>query len=189
MTNIDQRRADTPAVVARLSRLDQFLPIWIALAMVAGLLLGRLVPGFNTALEAVKIGGISLPIALGLLIMMYPVLAKVRYDRLHTVTGDRRMLFSSLLLNWIVGPALMFALAWIFLADQPEYRTGLIIVGLARCIAMVLIWSDLAKADNEATALLDETALADYLNAAGEWDREAIQVLTAACACVELVSL
>ncbi|MER5701729.1 ACR3 family arsenite efflux transporter [Micromonospora sp. NPDC002296] len=143
-----------PAVVARLSRLDQFLPIWIGLAMVAGLLLGRTIPGLNTALEAVKIGGISLPIALGLLIMMYPVLAKVRYDRLDTVTGDRRLLLSSLLLNWVLGPALMFALAWIFLADHAEYRTGLIIVGLARCIAMVIIWNDLACGDREAAAVL-----------------------------------
>ncbi|MEU0077648.1 ACR3 family arsenite efflux transporter [Micromonospora tulbaghiae] len=154
MTHTDQRGAETSAVVARLSRLDQFLPIWIGLAMVAGILLGRLIPGLNSVLEAVKIGGISLPIALGLLIMMYPVLAKVRYDRLDTVTGDRRLLFSSLLLNWIVGPALMFALAWIFLADQPEYRTGLVIVGLARCIAMVIIWNDLACGDREAAAVL-----------------------------------
>ncbi|MER7415470.1 ACR3 family arsenite efflux transporter [Micromonospora peucetia] len=142
------------AVVARLSRLDQLLPVWIGLAMVAGLLLGRLVPGLNGALDAVKIGGISLPIALGLLIMMYPVLAKVRYDRLDTVTSDRRLLISSLILNWILGPAVMFALAWIFLADQPEYRTGLIIVGLARCIAMVIIWNDLACGDREAAAVL-----------------------------------
>ena len=144
----------SPTVVGRLSRLDQFLPVWIGLAMVAGLLLGRLIPGLNTALEAVKVAGISLPIALGLLIMMYPVLAKVRYDRLDTVTGDRRLLISSLVLNWVAGPAVMFALAWIFLADQPEYRTGLIIVGLARCIAMVIIWNDLACGDREAAAVL-----------------------------------
>ncbi|BCL12669.1 ACR3 family arsenite efflux transporter [Micromonospora sagamiensis] len=143
-----------PAVVARLSRLDRFLPLWIGLAMAAGLLLGRLVPGLDTALEAVAIGGISLPIAIGLLIMMYPVLAKVRYDRLDTVTGDRRLLLSSLLLNWVLGPAVMFALAWIFLADHAEYRTGLIIVGLARCIAMVIIWNDLACGDREAAAVL-----------------------------------
>jgi ACR3 family arsenite transporter len=143
-----------PAVVARLSRLDRFLPLWIGLAMVAGLLLGRLIPGLDSALDAVKIGGISLPIALGLLIMMYPVLAKVRYDRLDTVTGDRRLLVSSLVLNWLVGPAVMFALAWIFLADHAEYRTGLIIVGLARCIAMVIIWNDLACGDREAAAVL-----------------------------------
>jgi ACR3 family arsenite transporter len=154
VTATDQTTAAPTAVVGKLSRLDQFLPLWIGLAMAAGLLLGRTVPGLNTALDAVKVGGISLPIALGLLIMMYPVLAKVRYDRLDTVTGDRRLLVSSLLLNWILGPALMFALAWIFLPDQPAYRTGLIIVGLARCIAMVIIWNDLACGDREAAAVL-----------------------------------
>ncbi len=122
----------------RLSTLDQFLPVWITAAMVAGLLAGRWVPGLNTALSAVQVDGISLPIALGLLVMMYPVLAKVRYDRLGTVTRDRRLLWPSLVLNWLVGPALMFALAWLLLPDLPEYRTGLIIVGLARCTAMVL---------------------------------------------------
>jgi ACR3 family arsenite transporter len=128
--------------------------VWIGVAMAAGLLLGRWVPGLNTALEKVQIDGISLPIALGLLIMMYPVLAKVRYDRLDTVTGDRKLLVSSLVLNWVLGPALMFALAWLFLPDLPEYRTGLIIVGLARCIAMVIIWNDLACGDREAAAVL-----------------------------------
>ena len=108
----------------------------------------------NTALDNVQIDGISLPIALGLLIMMYPVLAKVRYDRLDTVTGDRKLLLSSLFLNWVFGPALMFALAWLLLPDLPEYRTGLIIVGLARCIAMVIIWNDLACGDREAAAVL-----------------------------------
>ena len=141
-------------MAGRLSTLDRFLPVWIGVAMAAGLLLGRWIPGLNTALEKVQIDGISLPIALGLLIMMYPVLAKVRYDRLDTVTGDRRLLVSSLVLNWVLGPALMFALAWLFLPDLPEYRTGLIIVGLARCIAMVIIWNDLACGDREAAAVL-----------------------------------
>ncbi|MGV0675215.1 ACR3 family arsenite efflux transporter [Mycolicibacterium fortuitum] len=140
--------------VARLSTLDRLLPVWIAVAMAVGLLLGRLVPGVNTALNHVQVDGISLPIALGLLIMMYPVLAKVRYDRLDRVTGDRKLLISSLVLNWVLGPALMFALAWLFLPDLPEYRTGLIIVGLARCIAMVIIWNDLACGDREAAAVL-----------------------------------
>jgi len=138
----------------RLSTLDRLLPVWIALAMTTGLLMGRWAPGFNSVLQKVEIDGISLPIALGLLIMMYPVLAKVRYDRLGAVTSDRRLLISSLLLNWLVGPAVMFTLAWLMLADLPEYRTGLIIVGLARCIAMVIIWNDLAGGDREAAAVL-----------------------------------
>ena len=144
----------TTTVVGKLSTLDRFLPVWIGVAMVVGLLLGRSIPGLNDALAAVSIDGVSLPIAVGLLIMMYPVLAKVRYDRLDTVTGDRKLLVGSLVLNWILGPALMFALAWIFLPDLPEYRTGLIIVGLARCIAMVIIWNDLACGDREAAAVL-----------------------------------
>ncbi|BBY15791.1 ACR3 family arsenite efflux transporter [Mycolicibacterium litorale] len=141
-------------VVERLSLLDRFLPLWIGLAMAAGLLLGRLVPGLGSAVNQIAVDGISLPIALGLLIMMYPVLAKVRYDRLESVTGDRRLLLSSLALNWVLGPAVMFALAWLMLPDLPEHRTGLIIVGLARCIAMVVIWNDLACGDREAAAVL-----------------------------------
>jgi arsenical-resistance protein len=146
--------ADTQTPPTKLSALDRWLPIWIGLAIAAGLLLGRLAPDINTTLSKVAIDGISLPIAAGLLIMMYPVLAKVRYDRLHTVTGDRRLLISSLLLNWVLGPAIMFILAWALLPDLPTYRTGLIIVGLARCIAMVIIWNDLACGDREAAAVL-----------------------------------
>ncbi|MFG2563202.1 ACR3 family arsenite efflux transporter [Streptomyces sp. NPDC048496] len=142
------------AVAGRLSFLDRFLAVWILIAMAAGLGLGRLAPGLGDALAKVTVTGVSLPIALGLLVMMYPVLAKVRYDRLETVTRDRRLLIPSLVLNWVVGPALMFALAWVFLPDLPEYRTGLIIVGLARCIAMVIIWNDLACGDREAAAVL-----------------------------------
>jgi ACR3 family arsenite transporter len=145
---------DETAVIGRLSRLDRFLPIWILLAMAAGLAVGRLLPGVQGALDAVKIGQTSLPIALGLLLMMYPVLAKVRYEDMGHVTSDRKLVWLSLLLNWVIGPALMFTLAWIFLADQPEFRTGLIVIGLARCIAMVLIWNDLACGDREAAALL-----------------------------------
>ncbi|MFJ8801944.1 ACR3 family arsenite efflux transporter [Streptomyces sp. NPDC102487] len=146
--------AGDDSVVDKLSTLDRYLAVWILLAMGIGLGLGRLVPGMNDALAKVEIGGISLPIALGLLVMMYPVLAKVRYDRLDTVTGDKKLMASSLVINWIVGPAVMFALAWIFLPDLPEYRTGLIVVGLARCIAMVIIWNDLACGDREAAAVL-----------------------------------
>ncbi|MFH9887986.1 ACR3 family arsenite efflux transporter [Streptomyces luteogriseus] len=142
------------SIVKKLSTLDRYLAVWILLAMVVGLGLGRIIPGMNDALAKIEIGGVSLPIALGLLVMMYPVLAKVRYDRLDRVTGDRKLMASSLVVNWIVGPAVMFALAWIFLPDLPEYRTGLIIVGLARCIAMVIIWNDLACGDREAAAVL-----------------------------------
>jgi arsenite transporter len=145
---------DHRAVVARLSVLDRFLPVWIGAAMVAGLLLGRLVPGLNSALNQVAIHGTSLPIALGLLLMMYPVLAKVRYNQIGRITADRRMMTASLLLNWVVGPAVMFALAWLLLPDQPAYRTGVILVGLARCIAMVLIWTDLAAGDREMATVL-----------------------------------
>ncbi|MHA7306490.1 ACR3 family arsenite efflux transporter [Arthrobacter sp. TMN-49] len=142
------------AVVGKLSTLDRFLPVWIIAAMAVGLLLGRFVPGLNTALEAVKIGSVSLPIAVGLLVMMYPVLAKVRYNETGKVLADRKLLITSLLINWLAAPAFMFALAWIFVPDLPEYRTGLIIVGLARCIAMVMIWNDLACGDREAATVL-----------------------------------
>ncbi|MFI2753791.1 ACR3 family arsenite efflux transporter [Cellulomonas sp. P22] len=133
---------------------DRYLAVWVLLAMGVGLLLGRWVPGLSAGLDAVSIGSVSVPIAVGLLVMMYPVLAKVRYTETRRVTRDRRLLVTSLVLNWLVGPALMFALAWLLLPDQPEYRTGLIIVGLARCIAMVLVWNDLACGDREAAAVL-----------------------------------
>ena len=145
---------DEAHVVARLSTVDRFLPLWIAAAMAAGLVLGRLIPGLNDTLDTVKVGQTSLPIALGLLLMMYPVLAKVRYREISRITADRRMMAASLTLNWIVGPAVMFTLAWLLLPDQPAYRTGVILVGLARCIAMVLIWNDLACGDREMAAVL-----------------------------------
>jgi arsenite transporter len=130
------------------------LPIWIAAAMGGGLLLGRLLTSLPRWLDAVKVGQTSLPIALGLLVMMYPVLAKVRYDELSRVAADRGMMITSVILNWLVGPALMFALAWLLLPDQSEYRTGVILVGLARCIAMVLVWNELAGGDRQMAAVL-----------------------------------
>ena len=149
-------RPTAPAepTLARLSVIDRFLPIWIITAMALGLGLGRLIPDLNDWLDTVKIGTVSLPIALGLLAMMYPVLAKVRYSQIGEIATDRKLMITSLVLNWLIGPALMFTLAWLLLADLPEYRTGLIIIGLARCIAMVLIWNDLACGDREAAAVL-----------------------------------
>ena len=144
---------DSP-VAAKMSTLDRFLPVWIIAAMALGLLLGRLVPGLAEALDSVKVADVSLPIAIGLLVMMFPVLAKVRYDETGKVLADKKLMITSVVINWVAAPAFMFALAWLFLPDLPEYRTGLIIVGLARCIAMVLIWNDLACGDREATVVL-----------------------------------
>ena len=141
-------------VATQLSLLNRYLPIWIGVAMVTGIAFGRQVPNLNRALDHFQVAGTSLPIALGLLVMMYPVLAKVRYGEINRVTANRRLLVPSLVLNWVIGPALMFALAWLFLPDLPAYRTGLILVGLARCIAMVLIWNDLAGGDETAAAVL-----------------------------------
>jgi ACR3 family arsenite transporter len=146
--------APVPTVTAKLSTLDRFLPVWIGVAMAGGLVLGRIVPDLNDWLDEVKVDTVSLPIAIGLLAMMYPVLAKVRYRRIGAELADRRTLGLSLVLNWLIGPALMFTLAWVFLGDLPELRTGLIIVGLARCIAMVLIWNDLACGSRELGAVL-----------------------------------
>lgn len=151
-TELEAHPEDQP-VAARLSTLDRFLPVWIGAAMALGLILGKNVDGLDDALDRVKIDTVSLPIAIGLLAMMYPVLAKVRYRAIGQVV-DRRSLVMSLALNWVAGPALMFTLAWLLLPDLPEYRTGLIIVGLARCIAMVLIWNDLACGSRELAAVL-----------------------------------
>jgi ACR3 family arsenite transporter len=147
-------RARSSRVAARLPTLDRFLPLWIFLAMAVGIALGRLVPGLAPGLDALKLDTVSLPIAIGLLWMMYPVLAKVQYEKIPAIAGNGKMLATSLGLNWVLGPALMFALAWLLLPDHPEYRAGLIIVGLARCIAMVLIWNMLACGNNEYAAVL-----------------------------------
>jgi arsenite transporter len=145
-------------VLSKLSTLDRFLPLWIVLAMTAGLGLGSLIPSLNDRLDTLEIGTVSLPIAAGLLLMMYPVLAKVHYEDLGRMSRDgvsnRRFFGVSLFLSWLVGPVLMFSLAWLLLADQPAYRTGVIIVGLARCIAMVLVWNDIARGDRDRAAVL-----------------------------------
>ena len=142
------------SVFGRLSILDRFLPVWIFAAMALGIGLGNFFPELGPALDSVKLDTVSLPIAIGLLWMMYPVLAKVKYGKMPEMAANWKMSGTSLFLNWIVGPALMFALAWLLLPDHPEYRTGLILVGLARCIAMVLIWNMLACGDNEYAAVL-----------------------------------
>jgi ACR3 family arsenite transporter len=142
------------AVLGRLSRMDRFLPVWIFAAMGLGLGLGRFFPGLGAALDRVQIAGVSVPIGIGLLWMMYPVLARVRYDAIGAHVGNPRLLGTSLILNWVLGPIVMFALAWLLLADLPAYRDGLIIIGLARCIAMVLIWNSLACGSGELAAVL-----------------------------------
>jgi ACR3 family arsenite transporter len=141
-------------LLRRLSTLDRFLPLWIFAAMALGILLGRVYPDLGAALDRVQLAGVSVPIAVGLLWMMYPVLAKVRYETIGRHARDTKLLGTSLVLNWVLGPLVMLGLAWAFLPDLPAYRNGLVLIGLARCIAMVLIWNSLACGSGELAAVL-----------------------------------
>jgi ACR3 family arsenite transporter len=145
--------ADAP-ILERLSTIDRYLPLWIFVAMALGLLLGRAYPDLGAVLDRVQLAGVSVPIAVGLLWMMYPVLAKVRYESIGAHASDTKLLGTSLFLNWVLGPLIMLGLAWLFLPDLPHYRNGLVLIGLARCIAMVLIWNALACGSAELAAVL-----------------------------------